>query len=206
MAISDYHLIFVHGYTSSSKGEWYPQLRRKLDRLGVSYSMPDLPGGDRPVASEWLQRIHAEVLRTNKPVVLIGQSLGTRAVMLYMHEHPKVHIAAGFLIATFNNDVAASKFKRGQGYANFWEFPVDTEQLKQQADRWVILHAFDDENIPYWQAKDIARLLGARLVLSHGQAHFNDPRLAGYVLRQLEKELGRGVPARRSWWQRLRGG
>jgi uncharacterized protein len=189
MALRDYHLIFVHGYTSSSKGDWYPQIAEKLDKRGVSYSIPDLPGGDRPKASEWLKRIDKEVGRANKPVVLIGQSLGTRGVMLYLHEHPEAHLAAVFLIATFNNDVNANKYKRGEGYANFWEFQVNTEQLKRQAGKWVILHAYDDQNIPYAQAQDMAKLLDARLILSRGQAHFNAHNLAGYVLRQIEKHL-----------------
>lgn len=190
MALNDYHLIFIHGYTSSSKGDWYPQIAEKLDKLGISYAVPDLPGGDRPKASEWLTFIDEEMMKARKPVVLIGQSLGTRAVMLYLHEHPEVHIAAGVLIATFNNDVETNKYKRGEGYANFWEYPVDTEQLKRQADTWLVLHAYDDRNIDYTQAQDIARQLNARLVLSRGQAHFNDPSLAGRVLQQLKRHVG----------------
>lgn len=200
MTLKDYHFIFVHGYTSSSQGDWYPQMAAKLDALGASYAMPDLPGGDRPEASEWLPIIHQEVKKADNPVVLVGQSLGTRAVMLYLHDYPSTIVAAVFLVATFNNDLKANKYKRGEGYANFWEYPIDPDQLKIQADKWVILHAYDDQNIPYTQAKDMAGLLDAKLVLSRGQAHFNDPSHADYILQQFKNYL---LP-RQSLVQRLK--
>lgn len=197
----DVHLLFIHGYTGSGSGDWFPAIAAELKRYDVSFSMPDFPGGDRPQSERWLELIDREVKKASKPVVIIGQSLGTRAAMLYLHEHPEVRVKAVFLIATFNNDLELNRYRRGEGYANFWQYPVDTAQLKGQAEKWVVIHSYDDRNLHYSQAQDISRQLGAKLILTNGRAHFGGPSHAGYIFRILQKEL-RLVG--RSWFGILR--
>ena len=82
--MTDFKIIFVHGYTASSKVNWYPEVAKSLTAMGVDFAIPDLPGGWHPHSEKWLDIIDKEVKAAGKPVVLVGQSLGTRAVLLYL--------------------------------------------------------------------------------------------------------------------------
>ena len=56
--MSDFKIIFIHGYTASSKSDWYPNISPQLKKLNIDFAVPDLPGGEHPHADEWLKKMH----------------------------------------------------------------------------------------------------------------------------------------------------
>ena len=52
-----------------------------LDKLGVDYSIPNLPGHRKPKSKDWVEIIKKETTSSDKPVVLVGHSLGTRVIL-----------------------------------------------------------------------------------------------------------------------------
>lgn len=186
----DKKIIFIHGYTASSRADWYPNIKPELDKLGVDYSMPDLPGGTHPHSREWLEIIDNEVKSTTKPIVLVGHSLGTRAALLYLDKfEPKVDTV--LLIAAFNNDWEVNKKRRDGNYADFFEYPLDLEKIKHSAKKFIVMHAKDDESINYSQGVEISEELGAELITYEDRKHFSAPENYTYVLEVLKKILER---------------
>ena len=73
--MSDFKIVFIHGYTASSQADWYPNIAKEFDKLNVDYVIPDLPGGEKPHASEWLDEIRKAVTATSKickPIPTMG--------------------------------------------------------------------------------------------------------------------------------------
>src|SRR3989344_824388 len=108
--MSKFKIIFVHGYTATSKADWYPEISKLLDKYNIDYSIPDLPGEYNPHSKEWLNIIQHEALKTQKPLVLAGHSLGSRAVLLYL-ERFQSRVKSVFLIAAFANDIKNAERK-----------------------------------------------------------------------------------------------
>lgn len=167
--MQNFKLLFVHGYTASSKADWYPRLTKMLDELGIDYAVPDLPGGKRPHSREWLDIIDREVKKSDKPVVLVGHSLGSRAVLLYLDQY-KQPTKAVLLIAAFANRVENADRRGGKAYPDFFEYALDIEAIKQLSESFTVLHSLDDDSIDYEQGKAIADDLGAKLVPVEGRA------------------------------------
>jgi predicted alpha/beta hydrolase family esterase len=186
--MSDFKLVFVHGYTASSKADWYPRLTKMLDELRVDYVVPDLPGHKRPHSREWLEIIDREVKKSKKPVVLIGHSLGSRAVLLYLdqYKHP---VKAVLLIAAFANRIENAARRGGNAYPDFFEYKLDIEAIKRLSDSFTVLHSLDDDSIDYEQGKAIADDLGAKLVTVEDRGHLYKPTNAELVLQTLRDEL-----------------
>ncbi|MBI2024982.1 MAG: alpha/beta fold hydrolase [Candidatus Harrisonbacteria bacterium] len=178
-------IIFVHGYTSSSKRDWYPNISKELNKLGLDYSIPDLPGGISPHSAEWLKVINEEAGKTSKPIILIGHSLGTRAVLLYLDKFEKKADTV-LLIAPFNNNCALNRIGP---YPDFFEYPVDIEKIKKLAKKFIVLHSTDDEAIDYQQGVDISKELGATLVTYNNWGHFHDPDSYNIILESLKSVL-----------------
>lgn len=181
-------IVFIHGYTASHLADWYPNISKELDKLGIDYLIPDLPGGEYPHASEWLEAIRDEVIKTEKPLVLVGHSLGTRAMLLYLEKYqPKVEKV--FLIAAFNNKTENGNRNDGETYPDFFEHVIDLEKIKPSVGKFIVMHSKDDSSIPYEQGVGIAKDLDAELITYEGQDHFSEPENASIILERLRKEL-----------------
>lgn len=186
--MSNFKIVFIHGYTASSKADWYPNISVELNKLGVDFVVPDLPGDTKPHAEEWLRVLHNEILKSDKPLVLVGHSLGTRTALLYLERYkPKVEKV--FLIAAFSNKIENGHRHDGETYPDFFEHEIDIEKIKSFAKKFIVMHSKDDSSIDYHQGMEIAKDLGAELIMFEGRDHFSEPDNAPYVLEVLKKEL-----------------
>ncbi len=178
-------VIFIHGYAASPKVNFYPAISKELNRLGIEYSMPVLPGHKFPHSQDWLDIIDSEVKKSIKPVILVGHSLGTRAILLYLDKYGQ-KINGVLLVAAFNNDLSNGK-RRDENYADFFEYALDIKKIKKLANKFVVIHSKDDSAIDYNQGNEIAQELGAGLVTYIGRDHFCTPEDADAILNELLK-------------------
>ena len=165
-------VIFIHGYRSSPKKKKYQIIAKELDKLGIDYSIPAMPGGEYPHSKEWLEIIDKEVKSSNEPVVLVGHSLGTRAVLLYLDKYNQ-KVDTVILFAAFNNDFEINRQRRNGNYADFWEYGLDINKIKKLANKFVVVHSKDDDSIDYQQGAEIARELGSELITYKNMKHFS---------------------------------
>ncbi len=192
--MSAFRIIFVHGYTASSKADWYPNISAELDKVGIDYSIPDLPGDNLSHANEWLIKLHEVITESDKPLVLVGHSLGTRAVLLYLEKY-KPQVEKVFLISAFANKTENSHRNDGETYPDFFDYEIDLEIIKPLVKKFIILHSREDSDKPpisgidYQQGVELANALDAELITFEGRKHFSEPGNAPYILEVLKKEL-----------------
>lgn len=185
---NNFKIVFVHGYTASSKENWYPAISKELEKLGVDYAIPDLPGGEHPKAADWIEAIRQTVFYTNLPLVFVGHSLGTRAILLYLEKY-NLKVKAVFLIAAFANKLEnATKFE-GEDYPDFFSYKVDIEKIKNLSEKFVVVHSKDDD-LEYAQGTEIAGQLGAKLITFEDKGHMSGAENAPVILDILRTELG----------------
>lgn len=182
------NVVFIHGYMSGPKSNWYPAVRRELEEKGLQVFVPQMSGDMYPEYTEWLPVIHQQFERINpEETLLVGHSLGTRAQILFLDEY-KMKIGAVLMIGAFSNDPKNAEF-RGGNYANFFEEKLDIKELKKLSESWTVLHSKDDDKIPFAQGKLIATDLGAELVEVNGYLHFKAPQSGEKVLEIIHKIL-----------------
>ena len=187
--LTQYKLIFIHGYTASSKADWYPALKPMLDKLGIDYSIPNLPGYKQPHSKEWLEIIHNEVLKTDKPIVLIGHSLGTRAVLLYLDKH-KINVEQVILIAPLSNSIENADRGDGEAYPDFFEYKIDLHKVKKLSKKWLILHSKDDSSLDYEDhGVSLSKEMDIKLKTFERRDHFTKPEDAKCVFDALAEEI-----------------
>jgi predicted alpha/beta hydrolase family esterase len=183
-----FRIVFIHGYTASHLADWYPSISPMLTDAGIEFAVPDLPGGQRPHALEWLEVIHREVRKSPVPVVLVGHSLGSRAALLYLEKYP-IQPKAVFLIAAFANRPENAKRKDGEAYPDFFTHTIDTGKLRREPTKYAVIHSTDDDSILFAQGQEIAKDLGANLYTLHGRGHLYDPSDAKIIFDILISEL-----------------
>lgn len=183
------HLIVVHGYRVDPHSNWFPALADLLDAAEVSYSIPALPGDKQPQAEEWVEAIATEVAAATKPVVLIGHSLGTRAILLYLDKY-RPQLEAVVLVGPLSNSLANAQRRGGAAYPDFFNRELDLQQLKPLARKWLILHSVDDPALEYHQhGVALSQELGVPLLTFQDQGHFYEPAAAEVVFQAVQELL-----------------
>lgn len=185
--MKDFTLVFIHGWTASHLADWYPNISKELDKLGIDYVIPDLPGGEHPHAEEWLDALHKEIMKTKKPLVFVGQSLGTRATLLYLEKY-QPGVEKVFLIAALANRVENAE-RKNRAYPDFFDHKINLENVKPLVGKFIIMHSKDDPSIPYEQAIELANDLQGELIIYEDKKHINMPEDGPLVLEKLRKEL-----------------
>ena len=187
--MTDFKIVFIHGYTATHLTDWYPNISKELDKLGVDYVIPDLPGGMHPHAKEWLDTLLKVISQIDKPLIFVGHSLGTRAALLYLEKyHQKVEKV--FLIAAFANWTEnANRHDDGKAYDDFFEHTIDIEKIKPLVGKFIVMQSKDNSSIEYRQAEDIAKDLDAELISFEDRDHFFLPENAPIILKELRREL-----------------
>lgn len=185
----DYKIVFIHGHTASHLADWYPNISKELDKFGIDYVIPDLPGGEYPHAKEWLDVLHDVITKITKPLILVGHSLGTRTALLYLEKYQQKAEKA-FLIAAFRNDVIENvRRDRKDKYGDFFSHKIDIDRIRPLAGKFIVIHSKDDSSIPYQQGVEIADDLDAKLITYEGRDHLFEPENAPFVFSELRREL-----------------
>lgn len=179
--------IDIHGYMSGPNHIWHPHLRRLIIQYGHQIVAPQLPGDEHPHNQKWLPIINECVLKAGgNPVTLIGHSLGTRAILLYLEQYD-VYVSRIVLVGPFDNSPDNASFREGS-YANFFEHRVDLERIKHQVDTITVIGSEDDSRIPFTQAETIARELDAELYSVPNSDHFLRSNWADKIWELIQKE------------------
>ncbi|MEY3471314.1 MAG: hypothetical protein RLZZ223_664 [Candidatus Parcubacteria bacterium] len=183
-----YTIIDIPGYNHNSESMWHPDFRKYIIESGNEVVTLNLPGGKYPVFRDWYSIIEQAVAESKNPVTLVGHSLGTRAVLLFL-EQTKQTVQNVVLIAPFDNSLTNSSFRNGN-YANFFEHLVDIKRVKSKIKGEIkVIGSKDDANIPYIQAEIIARDLSAELITIPNSGHFLDIKWAKLLSEITVKQL-----------------
>jgi predicted alpha/beta hydrolase family esterase len=171
-------VIDIPGYNHSSESIWHPEFQQLIAEEGNEVITLDLPGGKYPVFTDWYPIIEQAVREAQYPVTLVGHSLGTRAVLLFLEQTEELRVENIILIGPFDNNTANAKFRDGN-YANFFEHSIDIARVKQHIrDKIIVVGSEDDANIPFIQAQNIARDLEGELITISDSGHFLDAKWA----------------------------
>lgn len=187
--MGSFKIVFVHGYTASSNADWYPAISPRLKKSNIDFVIPDLPGEEHPHAEEWLRVLHNEIIKTPKPLILVGHSLGTRTVLLYLEKYQPKNVRLALLIAAFANRLENSQRRGGNAYPDFFEHLIDINRVRSLSKKFIVMHSKDDDSIDYEQGVEIAKDLNAQLIAYNGRFHFCEPENALYVFEVLKNEL-----------------
>lgn len=185
--MTKFKIVFIHGWTASHLEDWYPNIAKELDKLDVDYVIPDLPGGEHPHVKDWLDVLHKVIEASDKPVILVGQSLGTRAALLYLEKY-QIKVKKVFLIAALANRVENAS-RKDYAYPDFFEYKINLDTVKPFVKKFIVMHAKNDPSIPFEQAIELAKDLNARLITYENNYHLNRPEDAKVILEELRKEL-----------------
>lgn len=183
--------IIVHGWGADSGSNWFPWLKRELEKLGIETVCPDMPDPHYPMKQEWMDELRTIVpsFAEKDEIILIGHSLGGPAILRLLETFGKGEKArAAILVSGFTGDIGIPQI------LNFTEGAFDFAKIKKAASEFYIINSDNDPYVPISEGEHLAIELGTRLIVEPGAGHINsgDGYLRyGRLLKLIKKIAGK---------------
>jgi len=162
------NVLIVHGTQGSPKGNWFQWLKKQLQDRGYKVWAPRLPVPGRPKISRNVKYIFGNKRwKFNSESVLIGHSSGPVTILGLLNELPEnIIVKKCILVAPFTKS-------DWEPNSELFDYDFDFENIKRKSRKFIIIHSDTDPYTPLDQPKELARKLGAELIIKKGEGHFN---------------------------------
>lgn len=166
--------IILHGAGNNSQGNWFPWLKKELEKKGYAVWVPDLPNSDIPMREAWLDTIFAnKEWKFNSESVLIGHSAGATCILRLLEALPDgVRINKSILVA---GPVKLGTKREYFPYKkDMVKDPFNWDKIRNFCNQFYFFHSDNDKyQCGIDQGKILQQHLGGELIFKPGQGHFN---------------------------------
>ncbi|OQX50824.1 hypothetical protein B5M47_02905 [candidate division CPR3 bacterium 4484_211] len=161
------NVLILHGTGNNSQGNWFPWLKKELERRGYKVWVPDLPDADYPNTKKYLKHIFSN-WQFDEDSIVVGHSSGAVAILGFLQNLPEnVVIKKAILVSAFKDNLSWDALN------GLFEEPFNWEKIKAHAKRVVLYHSDNDPYVPLSHAQYLKEKLDAELLVKKGQGHFN---------------------------------
>ena len=183
------NLILIHGAYGNPNENWFPWLKKELEKLDHKIYTPKFPTPQGQSLDNW-EKVFANYEKyINKDTILIGHSLGV-TFLLTVLEKLDVKVKASYFVAGFVNKLNNPEFDNIN--RTFIEKDFCWVKIKANCENFYIFHSDNDPYVLLSEGKLIANKLNTDLTLIEDAGHFNSK--AGYdkfekLLEKVKKDL-----------------
>jgi uncharacterized protein len=171
------NIFIIHGVGGSPEENWFPWLRKELEKLGHHVIVPQFPTPENQTLECWLKTLEEYKEFITPSTIFVGHSLGVAFILSVIEKYP---INSSFFVAGFVG-VAGNKFD--DSMRTFTQKNFDWAQIKTNCKNFVIFHSDNDPYVKLKKADELAEHLGVKVNLVKGAGHFN--KIAGYETFEL---------------------
>ncbi len=158
--------LILHGWFCESSQNWYPWLKKELEKKGYLVDLPDIPELRKDVPDQ--KKILKSIIKNNKidkDTTVIGHSLGS---VLAMRLGERKKFKKMILISGWDFDDLT------EGHKKFWETKINHAKIKNNVKEIVVIHSDSDPYITAFLAEEMSKRLNGKFVLIKGAGHFQE--------------------------------
>ncbi|MEK6817169.1 MAG: alpha/beta fold hydrolase, partial [Nanoarchaeota archaeon] len=83
----------IHGWGFNPEMNWYPWLKKELEKKGFEVKTFDMPNTDNPKIEKWVKYLEENIKSVDEQTYFIGHSIGCQTIMRFLeklHKHKKI--------------------------------------------------------------------------------------------------------------------
>lgn len=172
-----HHFVLLHGFTGSPERNFFPWLKKELEKRGHTVDVPELPNSDNPNEDEQVQYVLDNTVIT-EDTIIYGHSLGS-VVAMKVVEKLKKPVHSLILSGTFSKPIFID---HRRPFENTFKWEFDSNIIRSNAPFIRVLHDSKDRAVPYSQAKSVADMLSAEFNLVEAEKEHFDAAIEPTVL------------------------
>lgn len=159
--------VILHGTFNNPNDNWFPWLKKQLEKKSYKVWVPNLPGADKPNIDRYNKFLFKN-WQFDKDSVLIGHSSGAVAILGILQALPNDAIVGkAIVVAGFKDDLDWDPTRE------LFAKPFDYQKIKTKAKKFILIHSDDDPYVSIEHGYFLKEKLGGELIIMKGQKHFN---------------------------------
>lgn len=165
----------IHGSLGNPNSQWFPWLKKELEKLGHEVIAPQFPVPDQNL-SKWMNTIKPYLDNSkNEEIIFVGHSIGPSFILSILENYKA---KAAFLVAGFyGGPLGLAKYDTINKTFSDKEF--NFEKIKENCKNFVSFASDNDPYVPLERSKQLAEKLDSKLIVIPGAEHFQDK--SGYI-------------------------
>ena len=158
--------LILQGWYQKPTSNWYPWLKKELEKKGYTVIVPDLPTIHTD-APDW-----AEIKKTildldiiDNETLIVGHSLGCLMALKIAEEYKynKMILVAGWDF----NDLTVE-------HQSFWEQPIKHKKITNHVKNIICIASDNDPYFTWCTNEEMSRRLNAKPILVQNAGHFTE--------------------------------
>ena len=177
------NFVLLHGYTGDSKGNFFPEIRNKIEEKGFKVQCPDLPNTESPTVSEQVDFV-LENCDFDENTILLGHSLGTVVAMKVAEKKKlkKLILVAPFIDGDFKD--------HPRSFSETFDYSFDFESIQHNSNKIIVLEDINDVAVSKTQIDNVCNVLDVNRVTTIAKkSHFcaeSEPDVLNVVFSKID--------------------
>lgn len=162
-------VIIIHGWEGNPECNWFPWLKKELEKVNFEVSIPFMPNTFHPDCTKWTQYLSKIINKPDKDTYLVGHSLGAITILKYIESLKEGEsIGACILVAAFSEPIGFNEL------SSFFNKPLNYNKIKSKSNKIVVINSDNDHYVPLKQGKLLEEKLSAKLIILPNSGHLNE--------------------------------
>lgn len=167
-------IFIVHGTGGNPEGNWFPWLKKELEKQRCKVFVPKLPTPQNQNLNNWLAEFKKNGFYSliDDESIIVGHSLGP-AFILSLLENLELAkpIRACFFVSGFLGLLNNKEFDELNKTFTTKEFNWNT--IKRNCNKFYVINSDNDPYVPLHKGKELAKKLGTNLIILKNAGHIN---------------------------------
>ena len=163
-------VLIFHGTGGSPSGNWFPWLKKELEKKDCHVFIPQFPDPrENNQLEDWLKVLKQYEKHIGEQSILVGHSLGGLFLLRVLErlDHP---VSAAFFVAA---PVGVRPILYYDSDEKFSGFEFDWEKIRKGARHFKVYHSDNDPYVSLGNGKEISKQLGVDLTFISNAGHLN---------------------------------
>ncbi len=182
----------IHGWSGSPSEPWLNWIKGELGEKGYEVNVPAMPNADNPEINSWVNFLREQVGNVDENTYFVGHSIGCQTIMRYLETVDGPAGGVVFVAGFFNlKEEGYEDPEEEKVIAKPWlETPINFEKLRAMLEgRLVAIFSDNDPCVAVEDSEIFKEKLGAKIIIEHGQGHFDPESNISEVPSALEAVL-----------------
>lgn len=167
-------VFIVHRWEGSPRKDWYPWLKRELQKKGFTVMVPAMPHPERPTIGDWTKHLAKAVGKLDDDTYFIGHSVGCQTIIRHLATQKTACGGAVFVGGWFKLTPEATEDAASRRIAKPWLYStIPFNAARKNLKSSIAFLSDDDPYVPFHENKEVfEKVLGAEVILRKGRGHF----------------------------------
>jgi predicted alpha/beta hydrolase family esterase len=173
-------VFIIHRWSGSPEQDWYPWLKKELEKNGFEIFVPAMPNTDEPKIEEWIPFLANIVGEPDENTYFVGHSIGCQTILRYLEKlngkkvGGAIFVAGWFNLSEFTFKEEPFEEEEARNIAKPWiEMPINFEKIKKTTNNFVAIFSDNDPYVPIGDKNIFKEKLDSEIIIENNKGHFS---------------------------------